>query len=165
VNPYKIYGSKINHVFVGISNLDYRFLQIASKCFPDHLFHVIGPHRDVIKGQNIIYHGYLKYEETIGFIKFANVGLQIRSNENSIAYSLSDSLKVLQYSYCKLPVICPAVMKEYSHRRNLFYYEYDNPSSIADCIDQAVKFDRASFSNSDILNWNQVARKLIARTK
>jgi 2-beta-glucuronyltransferase len=101
-NPYK--DSKgPNLVFVGVSMLDTDFIERASRLFPDWNFHIIGPLSGFAERPNIRTYGELKFVDTIPFIKHADVGLATRSYTVG-AESLGDSLKVIQYSYCKLPV-------------------------------------------------------------
>lgn len=100
----------------------------------------------------------MPFEDTIPYVKFATTGLQIRTNADGIAETLSDSLKMLQYSYCSLPVIAPVVMPAH-HRENIFYYKYGDECSIRECIEHALNFDRNEFSVS-IKSWNEVAMEL-----
>jgi len=154
-SPYT--SNLINHVFVGNSYLDENFIKIASELFPDHNFHIIGPFKKFIKRKNVIFYGQLPFEETIPYVKFASSGLQIRKNAKNVAETLADSLKVLQYTYCKLPIIAPSVIPAY-HRKNFFYYEYNDKNSIKKCINNALMFDRSSF-NSKVNNWEEIIEK------
>lgn len=157
LSPYK--EGTINHVFVGNSYLDENFLYIASESFPNHLFHIIGAFKKNIKRKNVIYYGQMLFEKTIPYVKFASTGLQIRSNIRNAAKTLADSLKVLQYTYCKLPIIAPSVIPAH-HRKNFFYYEYDNKDSIRRCIENALNFDKNIFCE-DIYSWDELIEALI----
>lgn len=155
-NPYnKKYK---NFIFVGNSHIDYKFLDIASKLNKNYLFHIIGPFEQKVQGDNIIYYGYMPFEETVKYIKYADVGLQILTGKEKIVKTFNNSLKVLQYSYCKLPIIAPAIMK--SKRTNWFSYEYST-KSVIQCIENALNFDRKSFDNSDIYSWTDLAKILL----
>lgn len=153
------YTEKVNHVFIGNSHLDQNFLKIASNLYKDHYFHVIGAFDSIIKNNNVIYYGHMSFEKTIPYVKFATTGLQTRSNEDGIAETLSDSLKVLQYSYCKLPIIAPSVIPAH-HRKNFFYFNYDDIESIRNCIDKALKFDKSNFK-VNVQSWDELALDLI----
>ncbi len=154
------YTEKINHIFVGNSLLDQDFIDIASSIYEDHLFHIIGTFEPIIKKRNVIYYGYMPFEETIPYVKFATTGLQIISNYNGVAETLSDSLKVLQYSYCKLPIIAPSVIPAH-HRKNFFYYDYNDKNSIKQCVEEALAFDKTSFT-VNIKSWDELAIELIS---
>lgn len=153
------YSEKINHIFVGNSHLDESFIDIASTLFKDHFFHIIGPFEPKIQKNNVIYYGQMPFKETIRYVKFASTGLQIRSNEGGTAETLADSLKVLQYSYCKLPILAPSTVPAF-HRKNFFYYEYDDLRSIKESIDGALNFNKSDFVEH-FQNWDELAYLLI----
>ena len=156
VSPY---SKDVNHVFVGNSNLDHQFVDIASTLFKEHWFHIIGNFEPIVKNNNVIYYGHMPFKKTIPYVRFATTGLQNRSNEYGVAKTLSDSLKVLQYSYCKLPIIAPKIILA-SHRKNFFYYDDKDENSIKRCFEQALNFDKGKFEvvcNS----WDEVVVELI----
>jgi 2-beta-glucuronyltransferase len=155
-SPYK---EKINHIFVGNSHLDNNFLEIASKKFRDHIFHIIGPFEKKVFESNVKYYGQMSFKETIPFVKFATTGLQIRSNETEVTATLSDSLKILQYCYCGLPIIAPSII-EAKHRKNIFYYEYGNQESIEKSIIKALNFTDKEFKDY-INSWEDVVKSLL----
>jgi 2-beta-glucuronyltransferase len=123
-NPYQSSG---NLVFVGISHLDYEFLEIASKHYSNYYFHVIGPFAKKIKRENVIFYGYMPFIDTIPYIKYADAALQIRCNTPYVE-TLADSLKYQQYTYSRLPIISPIPMK--SNKPHVFYYKYGDVNSI-----------------------------------
>lgn len=153
------YSEEINHIFVGNSYLDQDFIEVASALYSNHKFHIVGGFEPAIKRSNVIYYGYMPFESTIPYVKFATTGLQIMTNGNGIAETLGDSLKVLQYSYCKLPVIAPSAIPA-QHRNNFFYYEYNDESSIRSCIDCALKADRSTFVEN-AKSWDELAIELM----
>ena len=55
--------------------IDYQFLEIASRNFPEIDFHIIGPFERKLIRKNIIFHGYTKFIDTIPYIQYANIGL------------------------------------------------------------------------------------------
>ncbi|TRZ46024.1 glucuronosyltransferase [Robertkochia solimangrovi] len=125
-NPYT--GSEMNALFIGVANLDYEFLKIASEIRKDIKFHIIGPLEKKITSDNIIYYGEMPFKDTIPFIKFADIAL------HTIVYypgaeSLSESsLKSIQYSYCQLPIIAPAFLKN-TNKKLFIYSSYKNIES------------------------------------
>ena len=133
------------------------FLKISSHEFKNIAFHIIGPIKNEVKHDNIIYYGHMKFHETIPYIKYADVGLVTRKANAHLVKSLTDTLKVLQYSYCKLPVIAPSIMK--SNRLNWFSYDL-NKNSIKNAVHKALEFDRDNFDNSDIYDWSVLAKRI-----
>jgi 2-beta-glucuronyltransferase len=153
-SPYKL---NKNAVFVGNSHFDYSFLKIASTFFPEINFHIIGPIPAIENRPNIITYGEIPFKDTIAYIKHADIGLQIRSYSAG-AESLTDSLKVLQYTFCKLPIIAPVFLK--TSRQNTFYYNIGEESSIESAINAALAFNKKDFDNSEVNSWNEVAAEL-----
>lgn len=153
------YSAQVNHVFVGNSLLDEGFIKIAADLFPKHEFHIIGPFEHRVDAVNVIYHGYMPFKDTVPYIKFASTGLQTRRREHGIAETLADSLKVHQYSYCKLPIIAPSVI-DARHRENFFYYDYEDKSSIERAISEALRFRRMEFLPS-VQSWQELAQDLV----
>lgn len=157
ISPYK--KGTINHIFVGNSHLDEGFIDIASKLYPSHLFHIIGPFEKNIKRQNVIYYGQMPFAKTVPYVKFASSGLQIMDNKGGVAETLADSLKVLQYSYCNLPIIAPSTIPAF-HRDNFFYYDYNDEKSIKKCINDSLNFNKSSFCNN-VKSWNDLINEFI----
>jgi 2-beta-glucuronyltransferase len=146
-----------NAVFVGISMLDTDFVERASRLMPDWTFHIIGPLEGVPNRDNIIAYGELKFNETIPFIKHADIGLATRSYAPG-AESLGDSLKIIQYTYCKLPIIAPDFID--INRDHAFYYKPGDDESILKALENAKEFDRTNVKRSDVLSWDELAAKL-----
>ena len=159
-NPY-IDKSGPHIVFVGISYFDTKFLEIASRLFPAWTFHVIGPIPGLPQRPNIIAYGEMPFLETVPFIKYADVGLAAWSYRPG-AESLSDSLKIIQYTYCQLPIVAPAFLK--SERPNIIPYEPGNPDSIRRALESAVAMDRCLISREGIWSWEELATLLCGGT-
>lgn len=155
-NPYS--GSS-NAVFVGNSLFDINFIYYASELFPNWKFHILGPITNIPDKCNIITYGEMPFVETIPYLKYANIGLQTRYYLPGCE-SLTDSLKVIQYTYCKLPIIAPAFLK--TDRNNFFYYEPDNPKSIKQALQDSFVFDCSKINTQDICSWDELAKKFIA---
>ncbi|WP_224485308.1 GumK N-terminal domain-containing glycosyltransferase [Robertkochia aurantiaca] len=151
-NPYK--SNSINAVFVGISRLDYDFICLASKRFSHIHFHIIGPIERKVKSHNIHYYGEIPFQETIKYVKYADIGLHTLCYSKG-AESFTDSLKVQQYTYCNLPIIAPNFLK--SNRENKLYYERDY-SNLDRVFEECRKFN---FDNKQKVNsWEELSKML-----
>lgn len=157
VNPYKS-GDKFNFVFTGNAYLDYEFLNAASELFPGDEFHILGPFKNILKKGNVKFHGELEFTDTVPFVKFADAGLHTLVYTGG-AESFSDSLKVIQYTYCRLPVIAPEFIK--SGRNNFIYYKPNSRESIKKAIDSAKTFDRSKIDTKEVSGWKELTVKLI----
>jgi 2-beta-glucuronyltransferase len=156
VNPYKAQASA-RAVFVGAAYLDQSFVQSAARVLPDWEFHVIGPVGEVSTLANVIAHGELPFSETVGFIVHADVGLACL-REIPGAESFSDSLKIIQYTYARLPIVAPEFMR--SPRTNVFTYRPGDPASIKAALLAAHAFDRRAVDRSGIGSWTDLARQI-----
>jgi 2-beta-glucuronyltransferase len=74
------------------------------------------------------------------------------------AESLGDSLKVIQYSYCKLPIVAPSFLS--LKRSHAFYYKPGDDDSIRNALLGAREFDRSMVKREGILSWDELALKL-----
>jgi len=152
-NPYQ--GRPGPHlVFVGISHSDEDFINRASRMFPTAQFHIIGPLRRTANAHNVYYYGEMPFEETVPFILHADVGLATRSCLPG-SESLSDSLKVIQYTYAKLPVLMPSCIP--ATRPNIVTYVPGNDESIRSAVLKALSFDRSQVDRSGIHSWEELA--------
>ena len=156
LNPFK---NKINIVFVGTRDLDENFIELASRQFSNYQFHVVGPFNPCVKRNNVTYHGYMSFKDTLPYIKYASIALQTVTSNNGLISFFTDSNKILQYSFCKLPIIAPSVINA-QHRTNFFYYEYNDIKSIINCIEDALEFDRSNL-NLEVNSWDELALELI----
>ncbi|MBS1518432.1 MAG: glucuronosyltransferase [Bacteroidetes bacterium] len=156
-DPYKKNGS-FKSVFTGNAYLDYNFLDIVSANFPGDEFHILGPFKDKLKKNNIIFHGEMDFRDTVPFIKSADAGLHSLIYTGG-AESFSDSLKIIQYTYCRLPVIAPDFIK--SGRNNFKYYRSGDEDSIVKAVRAAKDYDRSGTDISGICDWGELTDKLI----
>lgn len=156
-DPYGREPSTINAVFVGTSHLDRTFLEFASRDHPKWRFHVVGPLKHLPTAPNVIGYGELPFVETVPYIVHADVGLATRSYAPG-AESLTDSLKILQYTYCRLPIVAPDFLR--SSRSNVITYRPRDRESIRAALAAAQAFDRSTVDRSTIGTWDNLARKL-----
>lgn len=145
-----------NLVFVGNARFDRNLVDSASRMFPRWGFHTIGPVATPRRA-NVIDYGELPFEQTIPFIKHADVGLQTIEYAPG-AESFTDSLKVIQYTYCRLPVVAPDFLA--NGRMNVICYRPGDPDSIRSALQTAEQFDRTAISASGIRSWDELALNL-----
>lgn len=161
-NPYKDPDS-FKFVFTGNAYLDKNFFDKADKLessgFSKNEFHILGPFKNNIKHTKTFYYGEIDFCETIPYIKFADAGLHTLEYSKG-AESFSDSLKVIQYTYCRLPVIAPEFIK--SSRNNFIFYKPGDSESIRIAIERAKVFDKNKTDVRDINSWDTLTDKLIS---
>ena len=149
-NPY---GPGTNAVFVGVNFFDRPVVEMAAELRPDWNFHIIGPF-EKSGPQNIHWHGERPFDQTVPFVKFADIGLLNLVDVPGSSY-FTDTLKTIQYSYCGLPIIAPRMLK--SDRNNFFYYQPGDRDSIDRALTEASEADRSTFSQDGIRSWDEMA--------
>ncbi len=151
-----------NIVFVGASYFDNDFPERASRMFPQCSFHMIGPIPDLPNRPNVIGYGEMPFEQTVPYIKHADLGLQMRRYVPGME-SVTDSLKVLQYTYCRLPVIAPSFLR--CHHKHMLYYEPGNDTSIAEAIFRGLNYDRSTIAVDTVYSWDELVSHLVGHTQ
>jgi 2-beta-glucuronyltransferase len=152
-NPYNGKWER-NVVFVGTARFDSNTVTTAAARFPQWGFHLIGPLADVPKAGNVIAYGERPFAETVAYLKHADIGFypmsQIAGGE-----VFQDSLKVIQYTYCRLPVVAPDFLG--SPRQHVISYKPGNADSIQKALLAAGSFERSRISTDDIRTWDELA--------
>ncbi len=156
-SPYAA-GSNHNAVFVGALNFDHEFIELAAPQLPDWCFHLVGPITGVRASTNVVLYGEVPWDETIPYIQHADVGLQTLAYRPG-AESLTDTPKILQYTYCRLPIVAPEFLR--SPRSNLVYYRPGDAESVRSAMLQASTIDRDTIDRSGVRSWAEVALALV----
>ena len=157
-NPYAADG-RINAVSVGTMLLDQEFFMYASHAFPQINFHIIGGMEPFLEASNVTFYGEMSFGETIPYLQWADLGLAIyRTNPNAAAYLSQSSNKMIQYTYCQLPIVAPYFVCE--DRPHAFAYYPDRPETIFQAIQEALKYDRTLIWIKDIPSWSHLGASI-----
>lgn len=136
---------------------DFFFRAVAHGC-PDVHFHCIGPLAQRVKASNVHYYGELPFNETLSYIKFADVGLQVVQNMGLATQSLTDNLKIIQYRYCGLPIVAPDFLD--LHREGVFYYG-KTPDSCCESVNNALATGKNTNFAAEVHTWDDIAAELL----
>lgn len=153
-NPFK---KLINFVFVGNDKFDREFLGHAMTVNNNWNFHIIGPISKIPKKANVITYGEMPFQETVSYLQHATAGLHTVIYKEG-AESLTDSLKVHQYTYCQLPIIAPEFLK--TNRKHVFYYHPSNPASIKEALIHALNYENHLIDKEQVCSWEDLAQTL-----
>ncbi|MDL2280196.1 hypothetical protein LJC15_06035 [Desulfovibrio sp. OttesenSCG-928-G11] len=156
-SPYEA-GTK-NAVFVGTGYLDLDFLRFAATAHPNCRFHIIGPMADTLRLPNIHFYGEMPFAETLPYIKFADIGLGIRTFRKGYAASLTDSLKIIQYRYCGLPIISPDFLD--LQRDGVVYYRPGDAASCAAALKEALALGCDASRAQEVRSWEDVMQDIL----
>jgi 2-beta-glucuronyltransferase len=155
-NPY---GPGNHAVSIGSMLFDVDFFVAASHAFPELTFHVIGsghPH-NARYGSNVEVYDHMPYDSTIRYIKHAHIGVAPYRAEHVPRYLADSSMKMMQYDFFGLPMVCPhSVTGDYSGR---FGYTPGNPESVRIAIARAL--DAPHLRSRKILRWSEVTDRLL----
>ena len=157
VSPYAA-GTQ-NAVFVGTGYLDEEFISTAAAQNPQCCFHIIGPMAAKLPAANVFYLGEQPFARTIPYIKFADVGLAVRSYRKGFSASLTDSLKILQYRYCGLPIVSPDFID--LRRDGVFYYQPGDAASMAQAMQKALGTPKNPMWAREVRSWDEVAKDIL----
>lgn len=154
------YPAGTHAVAVGSMLFDPSFFVIASKLFPHITFHVIGsghPRHDAY-GSNVKVYDEMPHQETLPYIKHADIGLAPYRATGLPAYLSDTSLKLMQYDFFALPAVCPhGIVGDYHSR---FGYTPDDADSIATALAAALTAPRQTFRTP--LSWSAVVDRLLS---
>jgi 2-beta-glucuronyltransferase len=154
-NPYE--PRTVNVVWSGNWSFDVDFIERASRLFPDWRFHIIGQVGALPARGNVIAYGEIPFADTVPYMQHADIGLCNRPMKASVE-ALTDTLKVLQYTYCRLPIVTPEFLR--TSRTNTFYYRLGDDESIRRAMLDALAFDRSRTDRSSIHTWPELAARL-----
>ncbi len=158
--PPSPYQDPLNAVSVGSMLFDPGFFAEASHRFPNVQFHIIGcgqPEQPSY-GPNVTVYDEMPHEETVRYIRHADIGIAPYRSENVPAYLADTSMKLIQYDFFAVPAVCPhAVVGRYASR---YGYTPGDGVSIEQAISQALKAPRESAFRH--LTWSEVTDRVLA---
>jgi len=157
------YSRGSNAVFVGSEwRLDWEALRVMAEAYPEVQFHLIGKLPQRVQAPNLVYHGEKPFAETVGFIKFADVGLLPFREQPHIRFFGDSSLKVSQCNYCGLPILVPEFLN--TGWANAVTYKVKEPKSMAAAIAMALSELKEATPKPSLLSWAELT-KILASEK
>lgn len=153
------YAGSRNAVSVGDMLFDEQVVLALARAYPDWTFHLFG--KKAVPSErrtNIVVHGEVAFAEIVPFIKFADIGLAPYRDSHGADYLSQSSLKMIQYSYCRLPIVAPVFAA--AGRDHVCAYRPGDPPSIVAAFGRAQTFDRARIDTTSILSWQGAVQML-----
>jgi 2-beta-glucuronyltransferase len=153
------FGGGVNAVWVGRAALDCDFVAAAADLRPGWRFHLIGPLAKSVVRPNVVWYGELPYERTIPYLKHADVGVAAYGPaKGTLPAYWADSLKIVQYAYCGLPIVAPTPLR--SERPHVFYYEPGDAASIDAALRDALAAGKRPELGHAVPSWHELATAL-----
>ena len=156
-NPYSTPSPNV--IYVGKHYFDADFMMRAVRLFPTWLFHVFGAVGELPAASNLTCYGARPFAALVPYLQHADMGLQNLTYRQGAEW-FSDSLKIFQYTYCRLPIVATSYMRQ--ARPHISYYEPGDDESIRQALLAASRYDRTQISTADVLSWDDLASKLAA---
>lgn len=160
VSPYPPNTTTV--VSVGSMLFDPSFFQLAAPRFPDVQFHVIGCGTTFPAPANVHIHPEMRFAETLPFVKHATIGVAPYRPAPGVEYLADSSLKIAQYEYFGLPVVCPAFAVGEAVAR--CGYVPGDATSIGDAITSALARVGDTQPRS-FHTWDEVAERVLQPTR
>lgn len=157
VSPYPK-GSR-NAVAVGDMLFDQVSVAAMASAAPEVTFHLFGIRWRGDVPANIRVHGEQSFETLAAYIRHADIGLAPYRVNSSEVYLAESSLKLLQYGYCRLPVLLPDIIPV--SRGNEITYSLEGPNDWRAIVDAALALPRREAYRDGILTWDDVARQTL----
>ncbi|MBE2190895.1 MAG: hypothetical protein IAE63_01805 [Alphaproteobacteria bacterium] len=155
-NPFL---SKNNAISIGDSLFDAEAIKILATSYPEWSFHLFGEQAKLAhKLFNVIEHGETRFEDILPYIQHADVGLALYCEAPQADYISHSSLRMIQYSYCKLPIVTPHFSAH--DRAHAFGYEIGNAQDLCQAFTCAKDYERESISKDTILDWTTITQMM-----
>lgn len=159
-DPYReLRGGGLHAVSVGHSFYDPELVAVAAEQFPHWTFHVIGRVPRTGDRPNIRWYGEMPFRETIPYIVHADIGLAPYTYREGAETLADSSLKLMQYTWCRLPAVAPDFATR-PDRPHVVGYRPGDRASIRHALVAAAKVDRAGISRAGIAGWDELARRI-----
>lgn len=154
------YDRPHNVVSVGDMLFDAHAVRSLAQQFPGHTFHLFGQRAVVPDApDNIVHHGETPFAQVVPYIRHADVGLAPYLDGHSADYLCQSSLKMIQYTWARLPIVAPGFAA--AGRPHVCTYDIGQPASLQAAFNQALNLDRQSIDTGDVLSWDEVADRLL----
>ena len=128
-------GSR-NAVSVGDMLFDADAVGAMARSSPDIRFHLFGAGIAGSYPPNVHLYGERAYEDIVPYIKFADFGIAPYRLGERERYLANSSLKLQQYSYCRLPILVPDLLR--GGRANLVCYDQNDERDWAGKVGRAA---------------------------
>lgn len=156
-NPYE---TNKNVISVGDMLFDAETVRLLADNFPDWTFHLFGKKANLENSpKNVIAYGERPFEFLAGYIQHADIGLAPYRDAPNADYLSQSSLKMMQYSYCRLPIVAPKFAA--SGRSHVCGYESKDDKSKIEAMKKSIGFDKSKIDQSKIIDSAQSTKIML----
>ena len=149
------YEGPRNAISVGDMLFDGEAIETLAMRFPDWTFHLFGKRARLPKTfANVREYGEVSFDALVPYLKHADIGIAPYANDPQAGYLAQSSLKMVQYTYCRLPVIAPHFAK--GERSHVMGYASGDGDSVISSFLKAIDIPRNTIDVSDVRGWEDV---------
>lgn len=154
-----------NVVSVGDMLFDAATISFMAEQFPEWTFHLFGRNAKLSHPlPNVIEYGEKPIAELTPYIQYADIGLAPYRQAPNCEYLSQSSLKMIQYTYCQLPILAPTFAA--AGRPHVMAYEApDKPASIRAAFERAIHYDRRAINKARVLSWAEMFEDMLAQAQ
>lgn len=148
-----------NAVCVGDMLFDANAVEIMATANPDWTIHLFGSKAALPKPMpNVVAHGEQPFNAIAPYLTFADLGIAPYRLASDVDYLSQSSMKMIQYTYCRLPIVAPAFAA--AGRNHVFGYCPADQDSIEAAFRQGATHERRLIDVSTISTWEEKVDRL-----
>lgn len=159
-NPYPPSYLK-NIVAVGSTLFDGKAVGDFARSAPNVGFHLFGSLPRFSASSNVRLYGERPFVELIPYLQNADAGLAPYRWKPGCEYLAYSSNKVLQYTYCRLPVLLPYYIP--NRAQHVIPYRTGNEADYRNALQKAFMIDRRTIDRSGVPTWDDVREEIEKR--
>lgn len=156
-SPYA--PGSLNAVSVGNMLFDEDAVAAMAAAAPEVSFHIFGAQWHGALPANVVVYGERDFDSIVPYIRHADIGLAPYRMTAGEVYLSESSLKLPQYSYCKLPILMPDLIPYTG--KNAVTYRLDGETDWRGKIDAALALPHSESLRDGIMTWHDVARQTL----
>lgn len=151
-----------NAIVAGDMMFDRRSFATMVRNFPGITFHAFGRMDlgDLTRCENLVDHGEVPFETLRGYIVHADLGIAPYIDRPDVHYLGESSLKLVQYTYARLPILAPYFCK--AGREHLKDYRPGDEATIIRAVEEALQVDRRTIDRSGVKDWQEIATTMLS---
>jgi 2-beta-glucuronyltransferase len=149
-------------IIAGDMMFDRPSFEIMVQNFPNITFHTFGRMDlgELTQYENLSHHGEVPFEELRSYIVHADLGIAPYIDRSDVHYLAESSLKLVQYTYARLPIVAPYFCK--GDREHLKDYRPGEEASITRAVGAALQVERRTIDRSGVRDWQEIAGDMLA---
>jgi 2-beta-glucuronyltransferase len=158
-SPFESTGPHV--VVAGDMLFDASALNVLLNAFPEVAFHAFGRMKlDTIGTRpNLRAYGEVPFADLASHLLHADIGFAPYLDRPEAYYLVESSLKLIQYTYCRLPIVAPHFAS--AGRPHVIGYAADDPASIVQALHKALAYDRSTIDARDVVSWDEVIARML----